>query len=436
MPRTLIESPITTRSARAALKPGVHWRGIDPDVHLGYRKGRRGGRWLVRWYAGERRYCQATLGTADDVISEGNLSFEAASKAARSRVVAAREAASRVADEAPVTVRMAVETYVAMRDRRASLHAGRTVRSDAHSRLTRTVLNDPALADLELGALTDEKLSEWRARVGRGLKATSAQRTASDLKAALNAAYAAHRKRLSAEVAETIRFAFKASRDETPAQPVARSNQILADGQVRRLVEHAFRLDRDGDFAILVAVLAATGARFSQVARMRIEDVQPAQRRLLIPTSRKGQKRVAGHVKVCVGADLIEALVPIMEGRGYDEVLLQRWRYRQTDRISWVRDRRGPWTSASEMTRPWKQLAASAGLPHCIPYALRHSSIVRGLRAGLPVRLVAALHDTSVEMIERHYSRWITDGLEELAARAVIPLISSDDQRSRMLVAC
>jgi hypothetical protein len=216
---------------------------------------------------------------------------------------------------------------------------------------------------------------------------------------------------------------------------VARSNQILADKQVRRLVEHAFRLDRDGDFAILVTVLAATGARFSQVARMRVEDVQPAQRRLLVPTLRKGQKRVAGDVKVCVGAELIEALAPIMEGRGYDEVLLQRWRYRQTDRISWVRDRRGPWTSASEMTRAWKQLTASAGLPHCIPYALRHSSIVRGLRAGLPVRLVAALHDTSFE-IERHYSRWITDGLEELAARAVIPLIISEDQRSRMLVAC
>ena len=58
-----------------------------------------------------------------------------------------------------------------------------------------------------------------------------------------------------------------------------------------------------------------------------------------------------------------------------------------------------------------------------MPYALRHSSIVRGIRAGLPIRLVAAMHDTSVVMIERHYARWITDGLEELAARAVIPLV-------------
>jgi hypothetical protein len=42
-------------------------------------------------------------------------------------------------------------------------------------------------------------------------------------------------------------------------------------------------------------------------------------------------------------------------------------------------------------------------------YALRHSSIVRGLKANLPIRLVAALHDTSVEMIEKHYSAFIVD---------------------------
>jgi hypothetical protein len=62
----------------------------------------------------------------------------------------------------------------------------------------------------------------------------------------------------------------------------------------------------------------------------------------------------------------------------------------------------------------------SAGI---VPYAFRHSSIVRGLRAGLPVRLVAVLHDTSSAMIEKHYSAYIIDAMDELAARAVVPLI-------------
>lgn len=76
------------------------------------------------------------------------------------------------------------------------------------------------------------------------------------------------------------------------------------------------------------------------------------------------------------------------------------------------------------MTRWWNGVCEEMGLTNIVPYALRHSSIVRGIAAGLPVRLVAAVHDTSVAMIKKHYSRWIVDGLEELAAQAIIPLMA------------
>lgn len=65
----------------------------------------------------------------------------------------------------------------------------------------------------------------------------------------------------------------------------------------------------------------------------------------------------------------------------------------------------------------------AGGLSGVVPYALRHSSIVRAIRSGLPIRLAAAMHDTSVAMVERHYARYIVDGLEELAVKAVIPLV-------------
>src|SRR4029434_4245909 len=41
-------------------------------------------------------------------------------------------------------------------------------------------------------------------------------------------------------------------------------------------------------------------------------------------------------------------------------------------------------------------------------YCLRHSSIVRMLLRNVPIRLVASLHNTSVAMIEKHYSMYIT----------------------------
>lgn len=54
---------------------------------------------------------------------------------------------------------------------------------------------------------------------------------------------------------------------------------------------------------------------------------------------------------------------------------------------------------------PMKLACKIAGVQKVVPYALRHTAIVRCIAAGLPLRLIAALHDTSTAMIERHYSR-------------------------------
>ena len=59
-------------------------------------------------------------------------------------------------------------------------------------------------------------------------------------------------------------------------------------------------------------------------------------------------------------------------------------------------------------------------------YALRHSSIVRQLLAGVPVRIVAAGHDTSVKMIERTYSQHITDHADAMVRGAMLSLTSRD----------
>lgn len=440
MAKTLTETAITTRNARRNLAVGVHWRGIDPEVHLGYRKGKRGGVWLVRWRNGVG-YRQQPLGTADDELKADTLDYEAARKAALSTVEAARVDAKAAADGPALTVRSVVEAYIVERDERDSRRKGRQVRSDASQRLGRYILGLGArgkkeatspLADVPLHALKEADLLSWRAELPVSMKATTTQRLVNDLKAALNGAYAGNRERLDPTLPAIVKHGLKARPGDDEAAPLARENQILSDGKIALILRATREIDAegdwDGDLFRIVVVLAATGARFSQVARMRVGDCQRSAGRLLIPVSRKGRGGKVGNVPVPVGQDVLDALLPAITGRGIDDPLLERWRSKQVPgTVRWQRLGRSSWQSAGELARPWQDIRARAEMPSVIPYALRHSSIVRGIRANLPIRLVAALHDTSVAMIERHYGRYIADGLEELAARAVVPIVPKDE---------
>lgn len=445
MTKSLIESKIAGRAdrKRLAVSSTPYWRGIDPEVHLGYRKGKRGGVWLVRWRHGEG-YRQRTLGVADDELREGTLDFEAAARAARELIESERRNELAIAGGSLLTVGSVVRAYVVARDTRETARRGRPVLSDANSRLTRYILGREAagrrkaiqarpLAAIPLHSLLEGDLIAWRDSLPEELKGATKRRLANDLKAALNDAYAAHRNRLPSTFPAIIKHGLSnLAESDDDRDDVARGNQILTDRQVASLLNAAQEVDAEqgweGDLFRLVAVLAATGSRFSQVARLRVGDVQAEAFRLMVPTSRKGRGGKHAHTPVPIGEDILKALMPAILDRPKSAPLLERWRSKQAaGSIKWEKVDRGPWESASQLTRAWNAIRTRAELPTVIAYALRHSSIVRGIRQNLPVRLVAALHDTSVAMIERHYGRYIAHGLDELAARAVVPLIGHTD---------
>ena len=435
MSKTLQESPLTTPNARKGLPVGNHWRSVSADVHLGYRKGKRAGRWFVRWRLPDGRYKQESIGAADDGLSADGvetLNFEQAKNKAAQHVEQERQRERDAGKEPIPTVREIVETYAAKRKARAEKQEGARPH-DAFGRLTLHVLEKP-LADKRLDTLSDEDLSDWRADLPETLATSSVQRIVNDLRAALNAVPPRILKRLPASYLTMIKLGLKAGEAEPAA---ARDGAALPDADVRRIIEAARTVDDmedwSGDLFRLVLVLAATGMRFSQIRRIQVGDVQPEQSRLMIPTSRKGrgQKRVT-HIGVKVGGDVIEALRPAVSGRRPADPLLERWKHKQERPAEgakpvWVRDKRGTWNSPAELARPWISIIKRAGLPaDTVPFALRHSSIVRGLRAALPVRLVAQLHDTSDKMIERHYASAIIDALDDLAALAVVPLVDTE----------
>jgi hypothetical protein len=157
-------SKIGTREQRKALKQSgkPYFEGLERGIDLGYRKGLRGGSWVIRRYLGDRKYAVETIGAADDDPTEKEvLTYDQARIAARERAQALADE-TRIASLGPiVTVRSAIEEYVAARDARELLNRGgkgrkgtnsKGLKKDARSRL-KHVLADEKLSTKPLSAL-------------------------------------------------------------------------------------------------------------------------------------------------------------------------------------------------------------------------------------------------------------------------------------------
>lgn len=412
---------IDTAAKRAKLtaRKNPYWRGVSGGrggLSLGYRTAAKSaGSWVAKIVIGGSRL-EERIGLADDGRANGTaLSYAAAVAAALAwgKQQATIFEASRDASSAAAvpTVRSAILAYSAIRQERAK-------RAGSELQLKMRTLNYGALSDMRLSKLTAKAIEEWRAQLPSTLAASSRNRLVADLRAALNAAADKFRRDLPGYISGEIKAG---TRPEDVAGEARR--QLLTDAQVRAVADAAFEVDVDGDFGRLVLLAATTGARFSQLAALTVADVQISNLRIMLPGSRKGRKRKARpHTPIPLTPHVIEHLRPIVLNRRGDAPLLLRWYYRRTKGpIRWRKEDRRPWGRAYEVEKLWGETVKLSGLPQdTIMYALRHSSIVRGLSLGLPVRMVAALHDTSLKMIEKHYSAFIIDITEDLARRTAL----------------
>ena len=101
------DAKLETRTARAALKPSgkPYYRAIDEGLHLGYRKGQNGGKWVMRRYIGISCYSVETIAAADDTLDADGaviLSFGQAQAEARKRFTEAQRASAGLPTQAAV----------------------------------------------------------------------------------------------------------------------------------------------------------------------------------------------------------------------------------------------------------------------------------------------------------------------------------------------
>jgi integrase len=128
----------------------------------------------------------------------------------------------------------------------------------------------------------------------------------------------------------------------------------------------------------------------------------------MMPSSRKGKgrKRIERR-PVPIPVNLAVKLRQAVKGRRpHDPLLTQengaRWQH-------------------SNHVRPFRAVAAAAGVDATL-YSLRHTSIIRMLLAGVPTRVTASLHDSSVPMLEKHYAAFVLDFSDGLVRRAMLDL--------------
>lgn len=391
MAKTVRDSKLDSPAARERLKARgkPYYRAIDTGLHLGYRKGQSGGKWVVRIYLGDEKYEVATIGTADDRQDADGAVLNFSQAQARAREIASTARAPQGASRAPLTVSMAMDAYLERLEAEHSKSA-----RDGRNRIDNLIR--PKLGDKLVAELTREEIAKWlkglaeqarhvRGKAGKPSRAlakaltdeqkrqrrASANRTLTVLRAALNQAF--RDGRVSTDAAWRAVKPFR----EVDA---ARVRYFTTD-EVRRLVNAA-----QGEFRALVNAGLFTGCRYGELTRMRVGDFNPDAGTVFVAKSKSGKAR---HV------------VLTEEGQRFFAGLVAG---RPSDALMLVKADGGAW-GASHQIRPMIEACKVANIARAGFHVLRHTAASHNVMNGVPLPVVAQnLGHADSRMTEKHYA--------------------------------
>jgi integrase len=390
MARKISFSALESRSARLRLKirrRPYNGPSLARGIALMYRRNKTNGTWVLKASDGRGAYWTKGFALADDfedADTKNVLTFYQAQDQAKK--LARGEDGS--ADTAPITVDDALKDY-----KRDLISRNANPYNAEHPRLHLTSV----LVAKPVQLLTSTELKRWRDDLLDTMAPGTINRLCRCVGAALALA-ARHDQRIKNRDAWEIGLACLPDAQEA-------RNVILSDDKVLAFVATAYGFDHQ--FGLLTDTLAITGARPSQAVRLRVEDLHdhPSKPKLMMPKSAKGggrnrsQKKVE-RFSVPITVSLAAKLKAATKGRADDAPLLLK-----SDGTPWDKN------PGQNYHRQVDNVVKAIGLDPAdvTMYCLRHSSIVRMLLRNVPIRLVASLHNTSVAMIEKHYSRYITE---------------------------
>lgn len=401
MARTVRDQNLETRSARGRLKPAPkpYYRTIDPSLHLGYRRGKNGGRWVVRWYVGDQEYKTETIANADDVADADGiaiLNFAQAQGIARDiRARAARIAAGMPIDVGPYTVGQCIAEYLTW------MAQNRKSAKDARYRAEALII--PKLGAVECEKLRAGELRGWLQEVAntpariRGGKGHSPRYRVTDVKDEDSV----RRRRASANrtltiLKATLNMAWregKIASDDAWRRVTPFEQADAARVRYLQIDEARWLINQSGtDFRDLVRSALATGARFSELAGLQVRDFNPDVGTVHVRASKSGKGR-----NIILTEEGIRQFEALCAGRAATEWIL-------------VKRDGGKWLK-SHQTRPMREACVGAGItPLASFHTLRHTYASLSIMAGAPLLVIATnLGHSDTRMVEKHYGHLAAD---------------------------
>jgi integrase len=402
-----------SRSGRLNLAPSgkPYYRSIDPGLHIGYRKGKGGGKWVMRLYVGNGTYEIETIAVADDKADADGVAVldfrQAQTRIRELHVQRIRIAQGLPAADGPYTVRKCIGEYLGWLDRH------RKSGKDARWRAEAIIL--PELGDKACAALTAKDITKWRDRIAdqaprlrtrkeqaqqyrqvdeaddeaiRRRKAT-ANRTLTILKAALNAAW--RDGKIASDDAWRRVGPFKGA-------DAARVRYLSID-ESRRLINAA-----QDEFRDLVRAALGTGCRYGELAALRVSDFNRDSGTVHIRASKTSKDR-----HVVLNDEGIALFARLTAGRPGVELML-----RKADGDRWGK---------SNQDRPIAEASARAGIePPANFHSLRHTWASHAVMSGAPLLVVAKnMGHSDTRMVEKHYGHlapsYVADAIRAAAPR-------------------
>jgi integrase len=411
MARKVVDKKLDSKVERRRLKasPRPYYREVGRGLHLGFRKGKRGGTWVARMYVGNQTYKVEAIGHAEDDLTDANgetvLNYHQAVCKARELQQTRTTTAGELTG--PYTVRKAIDDYLTAQARKSST-------GDARTRADALIL--PELGNIDVAGLTASRVRKWLADLAsqaprirgrahstdirfrdfdaddpeavRRRKAT-ANRTLTILKAALNFAFR------EGKVASDREWRRVEPFEDVDAARV----RYLTIAEAKRLINGS-----DNEFRPLVQAALETGCRYGELARLRIEDFNGDVGTIAIRQSKSGKPR---HVVLTdEGAAFFTHL---SAGRQGGEPM-----FRKADGGEWRK---------SHQARPMLDACKRAKITPAVGFhTLRHTWASLSVMAGVPLLVVAKnLGHADTRMVEKHYGHlapsYIADAIRAGAPR-------------------